>query len=64
MLVELPVLRLLPIVMVMPMPFGLHSLDGLLMQQLDAIHERHNAQIGVIDTSSTVCTHASDSPPT
>ena len=48
-LVGFPVLRILPIIMVVPVPFGLHPLDRLLVQQLNAVHERHDAQVGVID---------------
>ena len=48
-LIELPVLRVL-VIMVVAVPFGLHSLDRLLVQQLNAVHERHDAQIGIIDT--------------
>ena len=36
------------VIMVVAVPFGLHSLDRLLVQQLDAVHERHDTQIGVI----------------
>ena len=35
--------------MVVAVPFGLHSLDGLLVQQLNAVHERHDTQVRVID---------------
>ena len=36
--------------MVMVMLFRLHALDSLLVEQLHAVHERHNAQVRVIHT--------------
>ena len=33
----------------MVMLFRLHALDGLLVEQLHAVHERHDAQVRVID---------------
>ena len=41
------VLRLFPVVVVMVF-LALHALDGLLLQRLHAVHERDDAQIGVV----------------
>ena len=45
---DLKLLVLVLLIMVVAVPFGLHSLDRFLVQQFNAVHERHDTQIGVI----------------